>query len=559
MATFNSRYMSYKQVSEQFIETHNFKKLTKSCHSILMGARGSGKTTMLKMLQPEAINLYKSKHPNFDVQFYGVYIPSDRQWSFVLEQLNDANIPFLSKISRALVNLNVLLAFLETLNVVIKDNKVEESCNYQFCKSLILYWKLHEKTPPLLDFIRLELRSIAVELQNAVTESNFDYKIPYICTSNFVDCISQAIDIVDIHYAKYNLKPHWALCFDEMEIAPQWLKDEIIKLDLRSRNQRLLLKLTTTPDWEIPQRSFRDATAGNDVEIIKCWNTDLENWKDWQCFCDCVISTQILEKYNIDRGKLDELITTKNPDRTFYLENLPKVDPGFADFYQRDYAIDNRNKAAISRASVRSKYYNSLVLAMRYFHFCRENKKVVGKNNAYLGDWLLYNMPDGNPRALLNILNEIPASMEVNSKLKMNIPSLGRFVREFSEKAIEERFSYCAMKELRIGEDLFTYRNILDKIGWFFHNELLGDEYCPMPRTMFAIDDHEYLRDFIHDGLESGAIIKVEDKTLYSGKFRYGVYRLSYILYPFYGYVSSGTKDVTMMDEILNSKNNETR
>lgn len=554
MATFNSRYLSYKEVSEQFIETRNFDRLAKSCHSILMGARGSGKTTMLKMLQPEAIKQYKIKKPDFDVQFYGIYIPSDRQWSFVLEQLVGAENPFLNNVSRALVNLNVLLAFLETLNEVLRDKDIDESCTYKFCKSLITYWKLDDKTPPLIDFIRLELRSMSMELQNAVTEGNFGFKIPYICTSNFVDCLTQAIDIVDIYYAAYDMKSHWALCFDEMEIAPEWLKEEIVGLNLRSRNQRLLFKLTTTPDWEISQHNYRDATAGNDFEIIKCWNADLDNFNDWRHFCDCVIESQILRKYHIERNDLNDLITIKNPDRSFFLENLPKVDRGFADYFKRDYTLDENNKAAIMRTSTRSKYYNTLVLAMRYFHFCNENRKVAGINNTYLGDWLLYNMADGNPRALLNILNEIPSKMEVNGKLKMNIPSLGRVVREYSKAAVDDRISYCALKEVRIANETFTFRTLLDKIGLFFNSELLGETYCPMPRTMFAIDGQECLREFIKVGLESGFIVKVEDKASYLGRYKLGVYRLSYILYPFYGYVSTGIKEVVDIDEILKFK-----
>ena len=80
MVTFNSRYLTYKQVSEQFIPTQNFYDLAKACHTVLLGARGSGKTTMLKMLQPEAIIEFQKVDNSFDVPFYGVYIPSDRQW-----------------------------------------------------------------------------------------------------------------------------------------------------------------------------------------------------------------------------------------------------------------------------------------------------------------------------------------------------------------------------------------------------------------------------------------------------------------------------------------------
>ena len=40
----------------------------------------------------------------------------------------------------------------------------------------------------------------------------------------------------------------WALCFDELEVAPKWLFEELIQKCLRSRNQKILLKMTSTPD-----------------------------------------------------------------------------------------------------------------------------------------------------------------------------------------------------------------------------------------------------------------------------------------------------------------------
>ena len=134
MATFNSRYLTYKQVSEQFIPTQNFYDLAKACHTVLLGARGSGKTTMLKMLQPEAIIEFQKVDNSFDVPFYGVYIPSDRQWSFILERLEAQINPFYTKVSQALVNLNVLLAFLDTLCFVLKTKNVSPVDNYNFCK-----------------------------------------------------------------------------------------------------------------------------------------------------------------------------------------------------------------------------------------------------------------------------------------------------------------------------------------------------------------------------------------------------------------------------------------
>ena len=328
---------------------------------------------------------------------------------------------------------------------------------------------------------------------------------------------------------------------------------------MRSRNQRLFFKITSTPDWSIPRNNFRDPSVGNDIEVIKCWNTESANYAEWRTFCDVVMDNLLLNKYGIDRETLRGLITVKNPDRAFFLERLPNVDKGFADYFRRDADRDENNKLVISRLSVRSKYYNGLVLAMRYYHYCEIAKKNVGENNMYLGDWLLYSMADGNPRSLLHVLNEIPVRMEVKGKLKMKIPALSKIVREYSEKAMEEQFSYCAMKPINFGTSQLSFRDILMRIGNFFRDELLGETYNPFPRTMFVIDGNKQFQRFIHTGLEIGAIVRIEDRNAYVGKYTDGVYRLTFMLYPYFSYVATPTKEVVLLNEIFKEIEDETK
>lgn len=558
MATFNSRYLSCKQISELFIPTQNFYKVARPCHSVLLGARGSGKTTLLKMLKPEAIKEFNANGANLIIPFYGVYIPSDRQWSFILEQLDVQNNSFYNNVSQALVNLNVLLAFLETLSYVLKEKETSIAETYNFCKILISFLKLDADTPPILDIIRVSLRRYVLELQNAVQEQNIAYEFPFVCKSKFMDIISPILDMVEIHFADKGLTNSWALCFDEMEIAPDWLQKEIINVHLRSRDQRILFKITSTPDWSISQKSLKDASVGNDIEIIKCWITEYANIGEWKEFCDTVIDNLILNKYNLTHKDLIGLIDTKLGDREYYLRELPKVDSGFEEFFKRDYDIDNKNKIVISRSSQRAKFYYWLILAKRYSHFCELAGKPCEYNKFYLGNWLLYNMSDGNPRSLFNLLNDIVSYMMVNGELKMNLPALVKLVNNYSESALNERFAYCAMPPIQVRNRTLSFRDILILIGEFFRKELLGEIYNPFPRTMFAIDEENQYRGFIHAGLEAGAIVRVDDKKQYSGRYNDGVYRLSYLLYPYFGYISTPTKDVVLISEIIKDEVYET-
>ena len=116
---------------------------------------------------------------------------------------------------------------------------------------------------------------------------------------------------------------------------------------------------------------------------------------------------------------------------------------------------------------------------------------------------------------------------------------------------MDERFSYCAMQPIEIGGLCLSFRDILLRIGNFFKKELLSEEYNPFPRTMFAIDEPHSLYNFVHVALEVGAIIRVDDQSLYSGKFDGGVFRLTYLLYPYFGYVPTSSKEVVLISEIL--------
>lgn len=65
MNTNNSRYLTYEEVSSIFVKTSYFEQLSKPCHSVVLGARGCGKTTLLKMLHPNAVNEYKKRDSNY--------------------------------------------------------------------------------------------------------------------------------------------------------------------------------------------------------------------------------------------------------------------------------------------------------------------------------------------------------------------------------------------------------------------------------------------------------------------------------------------------------------
>lgn len=112
--TFNARYSTFEEVANTFIPNKWYQELLSVSHSILVGPRGCGKTTLLKMLHPQAVLSYSHKQSSpFEdaVPFWGVYIPTDRQWNAQIETVKilfPKNLEVAEHVSRVLVCINVL-------------------------------------------------------------------------------------------------------------------------------------------------------------------------------------------------------------------------------------------------------------------------------------------------------------------------------------------------------------------------------------------------------------------------------------------------------------------
>lgn len=551
MKTFNSRYLTYCEIAQEFVITKNFHELMKPCHSILLGTRGCGKTTMLKMLHPSAVREYQKIYTEFDISFYGIYIPADRQWSLILEQLDNItdHSHFFERVSRSLVNVNILLALMDTLKALFEDGAFNEKTQIEYLSILIELWRLGNNVPPVIDIIRLTLKGMIIDIKNAINDSCYEYVFPFVCKSNFEDTILLATELFNSKFE--NSKKKWALCFDEMEIAPKWLQDKIVDGCLRSIDQSLLFKITATPDWRISNLTLKSPTQGNDFEFIKCWNYDYSSTQEWKIFCDSVIESNVLSKYNITQGEFLSLISDPDKhDLNFFFQMLPKIDKGFYEVFQKENYDIKDGVIVIKNWVQRKKKYKYPVLFSRYSWFTQGKPVGMPYENIYLGDWLLYRMSDGNPRLYCNMLDDIVLSLlSNNGKLLPKLPALRDIIKAYSNHYYES--SVYLTEEYATKYGTFTFEELINCIGTYFQKELLSEEYNPSPITMFTVHKHSSLQKFLKMALEQGVIVKVEEQMIGVDDGEDGVYRLSYMLYPHFHIIQSFSKDIISLDEIL--------
>jgi|ACQI01.1.fsa_nt_gi predicted AAA+ superfamily ATPase len=81
-AAFNARNSDPKQIAQSFVKPDDFEKILEFQSKVLVGPRGIGKTTILKLLTPSGLyELQKRsdfKHLNLD--HVPLYIPADTLW-----------------------------------------------------------------------------------------------------------------------------------------------------------------------------------------------------------------------------------------------------------------------------------------------------------------------------------------------------------------------------------------------------------------------------------------------------------------------------------------------
>ena len=87
---YNARSLTINDLCKSFIVNDHFYHLASSCNSIMIGPRGSGKTTLMRMLQVPALEIWEHPDASYfrsQVKFTGVFIPTDRLWKSQFDNL----------------------------------------------------------------------------------------------------------------------------------------------------------------------------------------------------------------------------------------------------------------------------------------------------------------------------------------------------------------------------------------------------------------------------------------------------------------------------------------
>lgn len=313
---FNARWLTPAEIAQTFVAPPFFERLAAATHTLLVGPRGSGKTTLLKMLQPNALESWGSDDANRyreQVTYTGIFVPADISWKEQLVSIfsklpeDSKNIFSLSAFTTCVLHALVDGALWRTHSNVRKPGsfkrvELSREREAELVQSITSSWHLPNGVPSLLSLKHrlrarlLELPTIVNKLSagKALAEINIPPQYGFVHLP-LMESVSLFIEMFDDFIEQPDAK--WALLFDEMEIAPEWVQQGLFA-STRSRNPKILLKIALSP-FNANVKPSGDGTAPsplNDFEQIQLWyahrDQDVQRGRQ-RLFCEALWKTTV--------------------------------------------------------------------------------------------------------------------------------------------------------------------------------------------------------------------------------------------------------------------------
>ncbi|MCV2356615.1 hypothetical protein LNV09_20945 [Paucibacter sp. B2R-40] len=549
---YNARHIDPEEVAARFVPSGRFWELIQARNSLLVGPRGSGKTHLLKMLQPKALAAWAGPNASTarsKVGFHGVFIPADINWRAQVDsRFSKYDSHQQSQYIRAVFLTNFREAFIGSLLQLTRDRpqvdqylsiplSINRESEASFCKNLAESWQLYLKIPSL-DGLRIALVEELVHLGSNGGDSDSPY-VKQLLNSNVITCAKQIAVHIAQSFQAYNLR--WGLCFDELEIAPSSIQRELFAY-LRSTDQQFLFKLAISPfnDESAGLNEAVGASVGNDFDAIPLWFTDS---RERDVFCEELWDKQASHTDVKQLKPQDFLLRSSfqfandemNSGARRYRESSPWTQI-FKDLEYKDrtfakYLHDKGIRAA-GLADVPRPLMDSVV---------RKIAPLVGFRNVYLtkaGDHSTRRILRSPPAAIFSGWDALCTATEGNPRwfcgvaskmmLKRSSSVSGRSITR-DQQALE--FQSAARKfmawisaiplvpyttTVENPNSSLSLRDLVNNLGHYFSESALGKKFSADPVLSFEVDEStpEQIRALLVVALNVGAIVIMDDREV---------------------------------------------
>jgi hypothetical protein len=509
------------------------------------------------------------------INFTGVFVATDLSWRAQVEALGEGKLDADSHrlLCVAAFTTHVLRSFVTAMldrtgqnnekdAVPFRRVQLSDNLEAQLVRSVCDAWHVKPLIPSLLALkqaMTLRLSRIREVASQEVILGDTGRKerlgaLTYIHL-HFLQAAAYAVECFDDLVGEPGSK--WALLCDELELAPEWIQDELVK-SLRSTDDRFLFKLAMspfTPSGELLETALAPQ-SGQDMEVIPLWYAEK---RDGYPFCEA-LWTGLLKSRGLESKKAKEILGPslfETPPgqwaghKTAYHSGSPlqrrfidlaKKDRSFRRYLaDKDIDLARLQELPSDQRAADLRKIAPLIVVREFYRAEDSEKATVAREERsrktsvlYSGAESLFAVSEGNPRWFIAIAgNILDRWQDYNKQIKRKTQG-----DEIWKAA--QRFSALlrTIPALPMGPRRRGLLSLLNAAGDFFHAEVVKGEFKPEPYATFVPDSHSsnLILDTLQLALNSGAIVYVPDDTsqLILTSLRGKRFRISYLLAPLY-------------------------
>jgi len=261
--SFNARSLTTQELCDSFIVSEHFQKLASSNHTIIIGPRGSGKTTLMRMLEVEALEIWEDQNASTfreTISFSGVFIPTDRFWKTQYDKTKNriGNTEEGSRLLKSTFVYHALEKMASTIGYRVRKSsgkkhnfrsvsllKVDEA---ELVVELAELWHVKPKI--------CSLRSLEVSVTNKKKEvtdyitmllegkSKRQIQMPDVVVGSISSILGSSTKVVNTYFNERGHK--WSFLFDELELAPEEIIQPLVD-SMRGGPEDIIFKLSLSP------------------------------------------------------------------------------------------------------------------------------------------------------------------------------------------------------------------------------------------------------------------------------------------------------------------------
>lgn len=571
---YNAKGLDLAQLAERFVPPQvTFEKLLQENNAVLVGPRGSGKTTLMRMLQSPALERYAG--PLADefraaISYTGVFVPGDQAWARQLEALQlhaeSGELFAVGVFTLHCLRATVRAAAERTLQVEsgvkpyrrVSVNADEEQ---KIARAVGKAWGLPRPVASLQD-LSLALTDAILELgrlrsmMSVLPESEHARVVEHPLLH--LELIAAAMVLVErFNSVCGETESRWALLFDEVELIPPVINRLITRL-LRGTDRLFLFKVSYAP-YENAQIDFGQPLGpqeGNDFTALRL---TFANKREAFPFTDSLLRARLRREDGgstdpdtllggtsvvaLEDGEEGEPPGAYAPSSPYgqLLQGLAEIDPTFVEWLKANgidlaqaHEIDDELRARLRKVmpivALRSVYLRDPARLAR----ARSAQHVRGRRNVtlYSGKEAFYSMMEANPRWLNHVCDRLldgagPGMIDAERQSRQLLAAAKEF--EGYLRILPVRGTHLHMDD--------GPKRLLTRIAGFFRDQYIRGSFTSDPCGSFRVDRE--FSDTIVNSLRAlinrGAVIEVPGSGGGLGELVGTRFRCAYIVAPIYG------------------------